>query len=76
VTEFLAKPYTATLIYRRICALVESPRDFVEAKGYFGPDRRRRMLGPNGPERRNDNSGVLVGGGRTNNRPPLHDLVR
>jgi two-component system, chemotaxis family, chemotaxis protein CheY len=76
VTEFLAKPYTATLVYRRICSLVENPRDFVETKAYFGPDRRRRALGPTGAERRRDMSGVLVGAGRTDGRPRLHDLVR
>jgi len=76
VTEFLAKPFTATLIYRRICSLVENPRDFVETRSYFGPDRRRRVIGPPGPERRKDNSGVLVGAGRTDGRPRLHDLVR
>jgi PleD family two-component response regulator len=76
VTEFLAKPYTATLIYRRICSLVENPRDFVETKTYFGPDRRRRTLGPTGMERRKGTWGVVGAGPRPDGRPRLHDLVR
>ena len=76
ISEFLAKPFTATLIYRRICSLVENPRDFVETKTYFGPDRRRRALGPTGPERRMDPAGALVNGGRAGGRPALHDLIR
>lgn len=77
ITEFLAKPLTAGLIYRRICALVENPRDFVETKSYFGPDRRRRALGPNGPERRNGaGAGLVIRGGHQPERPALADLIR
>jgi two-component system chemotaxis response regulator CheY len=42
VTEFCCKPVTATELYRKIAAIVDSPRNFVKAAGYFGPDRRRR----------------------------------
>ena len=41
-TEFLAKPFSANLVYYRLKAIVESPRTFVESKEFFGPDRRRR----------------------------------
>jgi DNA-binding response OmpR family regulator len=52
VTEFLAKPITANAIYRRLSAMIENPRDFVETNDFFGPDRRRRSIDPAGPERR------------------------
>lgn len=52
VTEFLAKPVSAAAIYKRICAIIEQPRQFVRADGYFGPDRRRRVEVYDGPDRR------------------------
>ena len=42
ITEFLCKPICATDLYKRIIEVVEYPRPFVKAGGYFGPDRRRR----------------------------------
>lgn len=42
VNEFLAKPISATSIYSRIRSIIEKPRQFIRAEGYFGPDRRRR----------------------------------
>ena len=42
VTEFLAKPVTATELYRKVCAVINTPRSFVRTSVYFGPDRRRR----------------------------------
>jgi len=41
VTEFLAKPFSAAGIAERFVNLVNHPRQFVLAPGYFGPDRRR-----------------------------------
>ena len=41
VHEFLRKPYTSGDLYRRIENLATKPRDWVEAVGYVGPDRRR-----------------------------------
>lgn len=41
VTEFLAKPFSAASIAERFVNLVNHPRQFVLAPGYFGPDRRR-----------------------------------
>jgi CheY-like chemotaxis protein len=52
VTEFLAKPITAKTLLLRITNIIEHPRPFVRAKGYFGPDRRRRNEDYQGPERR------------------------
>lgn len=44
VTEFLVKPFTANDLYRRIDHIIMKPRDFVEAPGFFGPDRRRKFV--------------------------------
>ncbi len=53
ITEFIAKPLSAKTLMGRVAAIVEHPRPFIRATGYFGPDRRRRrMSGYNGPERR------------------------
>jgi DNA-binding response OmpR family regulator len=52
VTEFLAKPVTAKSLLMRLTNIIEHPRPFVRAKGYFGPDRRRRSEEYAGPERR------------------------
>lgn len=40
-TEFLAKPVSPQSLYKRIETVIELPRDFVETKQFFGPDRRR-----------------------------------
>jgi two-component system, chemotaxis family, chemotaxis protein CheY len=44
VNEYVAKPYTAKVLYKKIRAIVEGNRPFVAVPtcGYFGPDRRRR----------------------------------
>lgn len=55
VTEFLAKPITAKMLLLRLTNIIENPRPFVRAKGYFGPDRRRRSEDYGGPERRGMN---------------------
>ncbi|HTK14311.1 MAG TPA: response regulator [Xanthobacteraceae bacterium] len=53
ITEFLAKPISAKLLYERILNVVANPRPFIKTKTYFGPDRRRGMnTGYTGPERR------------------------
>jgi CheY-like chemotaxis protein len=55
ISEILIKPISATQLYQRIKSVIERPRQYVESKDYFGPDRRRRQ-DPNfsGPERRGD----------------------
>src|SRR3546814_146131 len=57
MTEFLAKPISAASLYARIVSIIESPRRFVRAGPYFGPDRRRRF-DPDyvGPRRRDEDS--------------------
>ena len=52
MTEFLAKPISAKLIYSRIRSVIESKRLFVRNRTFFGPDRRRRRIGFDGPDRR------------------------
>lgn len=52
VTEFLAKPIIAKLIYSRICSVIERSRPFIRSSSFFGPDRRRRHIGPMKGERR------------------------
>jgi len=42
VNEFLAKPVTANAIFSRLTNVIFRPRAFVDAPGYFGPDRRRK----------------------------------
>jgi CheY-like chemotaxis protein len=56
VTEFMAKPVSVKALCARINAIIDAPRPFIRANGYFGPDRRRRVLPFNGPERRTDDS--------------------
>lgn len=64
MTEFLAKPITATRVYTRICSVIEKRRMFISNNEFLGPGRRRLMKGVfdgenrrldgniNGPERR------------------------
>jgi DNA-binding response OmpR family regulator len=53
-TQFLAKPFTAKLIFSHLQAVVEGGhRLFVQSKVYVGPDRRRKKRPPpDGTERR------------------------
>lgn len=41
VHEFLRKPFTAGDLTKRVAAVALKPRDWIEAVGYVGPDRRR-----------------------------------
>lgn len=53
VTEFLVKPFTARDLYKRMVQIIERPRQFVRADGFFGPDRRRKKTpGYDGPFKR------------------------
>jgi two-component system chemotaxis response regulator CheY len=53
ITEFLVKPFSASDLARRIAYVINKPRDFVDSRQYFGPDRRRRRDEKyNGPRRR------------------------
>lgn len=51
--EVLAKPISAKILFDRIYDVVNTPRVFVRASSYLGPDRRRfRSTTYDGPERR------------------------
>lgn len=41
-TEFLAKPFSAESVYKRMLEVVDYPRQMIATHTYFGPDRRRR----------------------------------
>ncbi len=52
VTEFLAKPFNAKALYSRLVSVITRPRHFINTGTYFGPDRRRRQVPFDGPDRR------------------------
>lgn len=52
VTEFMSKPFTIKAVADKLAQIIERPRQFVHTKDYFGPDRRRQILGHQGEERR------------------------
>ena len=55
VTEFLCKPVSPKSLYVRIKSVIETPREFIRTKHFFGPDRRRFVCtNYNGVERRQD----------------------
>ena len=45
VNEFIAKPLSVQILMSRLVAVIEHPRTFVRARGYFGPCRRRLRCG-------------------------------
>lgn len=42
----LTKPFSPEVLFKRIVWLSRSQRQFIEAPGYVGPDRRCRFMGP------------------------------
>lgn len=55
VHEFVCKPFTIAHVIKRIEAACLKPRDWIEAKAYVGPDRRRfNSAGYAGPRKRED----------------------
>jgi two-component system chemotaxis response regulator CheY len=62
VTEFCAKPVTASDMMKKVAAVIDRPRPFIRTESYFGPDRRRRD-DPNyrGEERRKDKAATEDG---------------
>ncbi|MDI1325821.1 MAG: response regulator [Brevundimonas sp.] len=53
VHEFLRKPFTIADLFKRVENVALKPRDWVEAVGYVGPDRRRFNSGEfSGPGKR------------------------
>jgi two-component system chemotaxis response regulator CheY len=50
--EVLHKPISVQTLYLRLASVIESPRSFIYTPDFSGPDRRRRLEGPGGDERR------------------------
>jgi len=56
VDEFLVKPVSPQILFKRIVWLIEHPRPYLRFGSYFGPDRRRQDSSKfSGKERRGDN---------------------
>lgn len=61
VTEFLAKPFSAETVSKKILEVINYPRQFVTTENYFGPDRRRQQMHAPPKERRiKDENDVTV----------------
>jgi len=60
VTEFLAKPFSAQTIADRVLQIINYPRQFVLARDYFGPDRRRGEVPVAEDRRLTDSSQIQV----------------
>ena len=60
VNEILAKPFTATRIYSALASCLFTPRHFIDKSSYVGPDRRRRQLPIDFPDRRGRKGGAVV----------------
>ena len=57
ITEFIVKPFTARDLFTKIEYVIEKPRQFVDTKAFFGPDRRRRKnVEYSGPPKRASDS--------------------
>lgn len=50
--EVLVKPVSAQKLASRLLYVIDKPRPFLKAPGFFGPDRRRRSEAYTGAERR------------------------
>ena len=50
--ESLVKPVSGGKLAERILSLIDSPRPFIKAPNFFGPDRRRKELPFKGEDRR------------------------
>jgi two-component system, chemotaxis family, chemotaxis protein CheY len=56
IHEFVAKPFTADILYKHIAQTMFWPRPFIRSSKYIGPDRRWLNAGtPSGKERRDSN---------------------
>lgn len=50
--ETLVKPVSGIALASRICSVINTPRPFIDAPTYFGPDRRRQDQPFEGKEKR------------------------
>lgn len=58
--ETLVKPISGVGLASRICSVIDHPRPFIKAPGYFGPDRRRQQTPYQGPDRRITDPEIMV----------------
>ena len=52
VNEILMKPVSAEKLAQRLLYIIDRPRPFVKAPGFFGPDRRRKTEEYKGQDKR------------------------
>jgi CheY-like chemotaxis protein len=60
VTEFVVKPVTVKTVLDRLQHVILFPRPFIQAGGYFGPERRRRKSPPGSPQRRSADHTTVI----------------
>lgn len=58
VSEYLVKPFAADALAVRITRVIENPRPFVIADSYVGPERRRKNLPIDFPDRRKEQADI------------------
>jgi len=46
INVFLAKPISVKALAERLTLMIDSPARFIRTASYFGPDRRRKDVGP------------------------------
>ena len=75
VHEIVAKPVSIDALKKRIVSIVRNPRPFVLSDTYFGPDRRRKNVGPppGTPERRTGGAAKQV---EASELKEIEDLLR
>ncbi len=55
MTEFLAKPISVKSLTDHLLTVIDRPRKFIMSEQFMGPDRRRRTIPIDHPDRRNAN---------------------
>jgi CheY-like chemotaxis protein len=60
VSEVVVKPFPIAVLLQRIMAAIATPRPFVVAEAYVGPDRRRIRGGGDGFNRRSTDSDITT----------------
>lgn len=60
VDEFIAKPFSAESVMKRLIVAIENPRPYVYCPNYFGPDRRRQDKDVETDRRSKDDSEVQI----------------
>ncbi len=77
IENFVPKPVNEETLIKRVAATINFPQRFVANRYYFGPDRRRKEIPFDGPERRRANQLKATLGNRPrgdNDGMPLVDV--